>query len=230
MAGVFLLSAGLDSTVAMARFLQTEPGGLALTFDYGQRAANQEIDRAARIAAFYQVRHKAIKLPFLAEITNTALVNRGQAVPELDEADLDKTLSVTLQTAEQVWVPNRNGLFINVAAAFAESLGYAAIVAGFNAEEAVTFPDNSPQFVHTVNEALAYSTLNQVKVVSPTANLSKMEIVELGVALNIPWELVWSCYHGEHKMCGCCESCRRLIRALKAKGQNDILATLFEVL
>ncbi len=227
MAGIILLSAGLDSSVAMAQFLRSESGGLALTFDYGQRAARQEISRSQRLASHYDLEHQVIKLPFLAQITGTALVNRDQEVPEVEEQDLDRILDVTLDSAAKVWVPNRNGLFVNIAAALAESRRYEYVVAGFNAEEAATFPDNSPQFVRAVNQALSYSTLNQVKLVSPTQNLNKMEIVRLGQELEIPWDSLWSCYHGEEVMCGKCESCRRLRRALESQSLQQVAQSLF---
>jgi 7-cyano-7-deazaguanine synthase len=228
MGAVILLSAGLDSTVAMADFLRTSPGGIALTFDYGQRAAAQELSRAEKLANIYGLEQSRVSLPFLAQLTNTSLVNREAEVPQVDSQDLDKVLQVTLDSAEKVWVPNRNGLFINIAAVFAESLGYEYIIAGFNAEEAVTFPDNSPQFIKATNQALAFSTLNQVKVVSPTQNLNKMEIVQRGKDLGIPWQYLWSCYHGDERMCGGCESCQRMKRALESQGLTDILQELFQ--
>ncbi|MCQ2027257.1 7-cyano-7-deazaguanine synthase, partial [Clostridium butyricum] len=43
MAGIVLLSGGLDSTVAMALFLEKATLDLAITFDYGQRAKEKEI-------------------------------------------------------------------------------------------------------------------------------------------------------------------------------------------
>lgn len=227
MAGVILLSAGLDSTVGMAEFLQTSSGGVALTFDYGQRAAKQELSRAAKITNYYGLQHRILSLPLLAELTNTSLVNRNAEVPQLDSEDLDKVAEVTLGSAKQVWVPNRNGLFINVAAVVAESLGLEYIVVGFNAEEAVTFPDNSRQFIDAANQALTFSTRNQVKVISPTQNLNKTEIVQRGKELNIPWDYLWSCYHGKTRMCGRCESCQRLKRALKSQGHEDIIQKLF---
>lgn len=229
MPAVYLLSAGLDSAVALAKCQETDQGGLAITFDYGQRAARQEIARAAKLAVHYGLQHKVIDLEWLGEITSTALVNRDSTVPAVAEADLDKTLDVTLATAQKVWVPNRNGLFVNIAAAYAESMGLLTVVTGFNAEEAATFPDNSPQFVAASNQALAFSTLNQVKLFSPTQNLNKIEIVEEGLRLKIPWHYLWSCYHGEDIMCGKCESCQRLKRALRAKKCNHELNLLFPV-
>lgn len=213
MRSVVLLSGGLDSTVALAQARREGQVLLALTFDYGQRAAEAEIRASGRICAHYGLAHQVIKLPFLQEITHCALVNRESAVPELSAGQLDNA-DVTAQTARAVWVPNRNGLFINIAAAYAESLGAGCVVTGFNREEAQTFPDNSLDFVRAISQSLAFSTLNRVQVVSYTLMLDKKEIVALGRRLGAPLELVWSCYHGGVEMCGRCESCQRLQRAL----------------
>ena len=62
-----------------------------------------------------------------------------------------------------MWVPNRNGVFIAIAAAFAESLGADLVVTGFNAEEAATFPDNSAAFAAAATESLRFSTANGVR-------------------------------------------------------------------
>lgn len=143
----------------------------------------------------------------------------GGTVPEPDPAALDDPVHATA-SARSVWVPNRNGLLVNLAAFFAEALGCTRIVCGFNREEAATFPDNSEAFVAATNAALRRSTLCGVQVLSFTQRLSKEEIVGLGETLGVPWDLIWSCYHGGEKPCGACESCRRLARAMASRSRN----------
>jgi 7-cyano-7-deazaguanine synthase len=213
MRSIVLLSGGLDSTVSFRwAYLETELA-LALTFDYGQRAARREIESAARMCRAHDVEHRAIKLEWLAEITHTALVRKGEELPELLPSQLDD-LEAAGRTAKAVWVPNRNGVFINIAASFAESIGCDLVVVGFNAEEMRTFPDNSPQFVEAINRSLGFSTLSGVKVVSPTQDLTKVEIVRMGRRIGAPLEMVWSCYESGGEHCWRCESCLRLRRAL----------------
>jgi 7-cyano-7-deazaguanine synthase len=163
------------------------------------------------------LRHRAIELPWLADITGTALVDRASPLPGLAADELDDRQK-TLASAAAVWVPNRNGVFINVAAAFAESLGCEAVVVGFNAEEGQTFPDNTPEFAAAASAALAYSTQTHVRVVSATQHLTKAEIVALGRQLGAPLAHVWSCYEPGPEPCGKCESCLRSARAFQAQG------------
>lgn len=212
---IVLLSGGLDSAVALGAAVRNGPVLLALTFSYGQRAAAREIEAAARLASFYEVPHRVVELPFLGEITKNALVNQEMDLPDLGPAGLDDSRSLEASAAS-VWVPNRNGLFVNIAAAFAEALGAENIVAGFNAEEAVTFPDNSREFIEAANDCFRLSTRTGTKLVSFTMEMNKAEIVALGRSLGVPLEYVWSCYDGGSEPCGVCESCRRLKRALEA--------------
>jgi 7-cyano-7-deazaguanine synthase len=223
MKSVVLLSGGLDSTVSLAHALRESEVDLCLTMDYGQRSAAREINSASAIAEYYDLNHMVVDLPFLRKITFSALVNTSKAVPN-PSADLLDDPQAALDSAEAVWVPNRNGLFINAAASFAEALDCGLIVTGFNREEARTFPDNSPAFVKAANEALAFSTRNRVRVVSYTQRLDKIEIVQLGKKLNVPWRLIWSCYHGGSAMCGTCESCLRFFRAMKEAGIDGFSA------
>lgn len=217
---VILLSGGLDSTVAFKKAVDTTTVELALTFDYGQRAAKREIAAAQVMAALHYVSHSVIELPWLRGITKTALVDKKSNLPKLGADDLDGETGKTDASARAVWVPNRNGVFINIAAAYCESLEAGLIFTGFNKEEAATFPDNSPEFIDAVNGSLSYSTLNKPEVVSPTSRLDKSEIVLLGLEIDAPLEHLWSCYEGGAVMCGACESCLRLRRALDAAGIN----------
>jgi len=218
MPAVVLLSGGLDSAVNLKRALDETGVAVALTFDYGQRAAAREAAAAALMCRQLDVSHRLIGLPWLADICGTALVNERAAIPRLKPDQLEENHVTSGQTAEAVWVPNRNGVFVNIAAAFAEGLRAEMIVAGFNAEEAATFPDTSPEFVSAVNAALALSTQRKTRVVSYTQDLTKTDIVRLGREIDAPIAGIWSCYCGEPQECWRCESCARLERALREAG------------
>jgi 7-cyano-7-deazaguanine synthase len=207
--------------VAFKKELDTHGVALAITFDYGQRAAAREIEMARRICKKYGVRHLVMELSWLEEITGTALVNRGEKVPEPGEKELDEVTGKARETAHQVWVPNRNGLFINIAASYGDAFGYDRIVAGFNAEEGATFPDNSPPFVEAINGSLHYSCEKPVEVTAPVGAMDKEAIIREGLRIDAPLELSWSCYYAGEKPCGKCESCLRRARAFKRAGVKD---------
>ncbi len=212
MRAIVLLSGGLDSTVCLAFALREIEVALCLTADYGQMAAAREIAAARALAAHYGLQHAVVDLPFLSRLSEGSLFGKSP-LPEPEDSDLDDP-ETRESTARSVWVPNRNGVLVNVAASYAEALGCERIIAGFNREEAAGFPDNSPGFVDAVNTCFRYSTGNRVRLVSYTLHLDKTEIVQLGRRLEVPWNLIWSCYRGGSQPCGVCESCRRLRRAM----------------
>ncbi len=218
---VILLSGGLDSTVNFKRSVDLGEARLVLAFDYGQRSARREIAAARAMAGRYRIPFRAIRLPWLRDLTHTALVDRAKALPFPTLRGLDAAKGAAARSAKAVWVPNRNGIFIAIAAAFAESLGCCQVVVGFNAEEAATFPDNSARFIAAANRALALSTLAKIRVVCYTATEHKTGVVRMGRRISAPFDLMWSCYEGRSRMCGRCESCLRLRRALERTGNLE---------
>lgn len=216
---VVLLSSGLDSSVNLFEAHQKEQVVLSLTFDYGQKAAKKEIEYSAKLAAYLKIPHKVVPLPWFKDFKKSSLLVESEAVPTGSQVNIQNH-EQSLQTAKSVWVPNRNGIFLNIGAAFAEALGAKVVIPGFNAEEATTFPDNSEDFMKELTRSLAFSTANQVEVECYTVNLQKTDIVKKGLLLNMPWHLLWPCYFSKEKWCGECESCLRSKRAFAAANVN----------
>ena len=123
---IILLSGGLDSLVSLGVCKTEYNVELALTFDYGQKAANSEISTSKKICDYYNIKHKVIQLDWLKEITHTALVS---------DKELPEGIDNPIESAKAVWVPNRNGLFLNIAGSFADSENYTHIILGANKEE-----------------------------------------------------------------------------------------------
>jgi 7-cyano-7-deazaguanine synthase len=208
MGNIVLLSSGLDSTVNLAECIKKNEDTLALTFDYGQKSAKKEIEFSKKICRYYKIKHIILEVPYFKKFSRSSLLKENLKIPFISEKDL-KNRDKLLKSRDRVWVPNRNALFINIAACIAESLKIKYIVVGFNKEEAETFPDNSKNFLKAMNKTLSYSTLNKVKVKSYTLNLTKKEILKRGIKLNIPFQYLWVCYNGGKNFCWECESCIR---------------------
>ena len=119
---VILVSGGLDSCVNLKAAVDDGSAVLALTFDYGQKAAQREMDAAGVMCERLRVRHEVVSLPWLGELGGSALTEDGVGLPKPDEAELDDEAAAA-RSAEAVWIPNRNGIFVNVGAAYAEALG-----------------------------------------------------------------------------------------------------------
>lgn len=215
---IILLSGGLDSVVSLGLCKEKYNVELALTFDYGQKSSKEEIEASRKIAEYYNIEHKIITLDWLGEITQTALVSNDE---------LPKGIENPQESAKAVWVPNRNGLFLNIAGSFADSGNYTHIILGANKEEGQTFPDNTQEFADRINAEFEYSTLNKPKILVPLINSDKNDIVKLALENSMPLQLIRSCYKGGQKHCGECESCTRLKNALKANNDTYYTKILF---
>ena len=221
MKSIVLLSGGLDSLVSLGIKRDELNIELALTFDYGQKSLEKEIQASEKICKFYDISHKIIKLDWLKQITTTSLVSSTD-VPTGDE------LKNNVESAKKVWIPNRNGLFLNIAASYADAQNYDYILIGANREEAQTFPDNSQEFIDSINKEFEKSTLKHPKVVAPLINYDKNDIVKVALAYKVPLELTMSCYQGAEGHCGICESCLRLKHALEYNNAKKYIAELFK--
>jgi 7-cyano-7-deazaguanine synthase len=117
-------------------------------------------------------------------------------------------------------VPFRNGIFLALAAAWAEARGVRDLVCGFHVEDSPDYPDTTKAFVRAMEKAIRAGTKAAFggpapRIVAPLIGLSKPAIIRLGLRL--------SCYAGAERPCGTCSSCRFRARAWKAVGREDPL-------
>ncbi len=217
-----LLSSGLDSTCNMYLANKKSNLKLSITFDYGQKSAKREIYFSKLLSQSLNIPHKIITLDWLNQGSFGALINDTSKIPIKSQVNLD-SLKHSVNSAQAVWVPNRNGVFLNIAASIAEANHIDYVIPGFNIEEAQTFPDNSIDFLDASNNAFKYSTKGKVKVMSYTINMNKKMIVSELQKLEVNFNNIWPCYFGGENICRECESCKRFLRAqeIKVKGIVD---------
>ncbi|WP_458455550.1 7-cyano-7-deazaguanine synthase QueC [Methanobrevibacter sp.] len=215
---ISLLSGGLDCTVATSVY-DKEYEIYAITFNYGQKSFKRELQASKEICDKMNWNHEVIELPWLSQISDSSLTTSDE-IPEPEEKDLDN-IKKSEESAKSVWVPARNTVFTSIALSYAESMDAEIIIVGWNCEEGATFPDNSKEYLEKFNELIRVGSPNKIKIEAPAINLNKEEIVELGIKFGAPMELSYSCYKGEDKQCGVCESCMRRKRAFKNLGIVD---------
>jgi 7-cyano-7-deazaguanine synthase len=213
---IVILSGGLDSSANLALAKEELSVKMAITFNYGQRAAVKEIQAASQLCRHYGVTHKILEIPWVAQFGKSALIDTSLDVPTTDVKIDD--MAASGKTAAKVWVPNRNGIFLNIAAGWAEAMDCDYVIPGFNLEEASTFPDNSMDFIQALIKSFSYSTANQVQVKCYTISMMKTQILKVAIQKNLPLAMLWPCYLDGDKWCGECESCQRSKRAFKDNG------------
>ena len=213
---LIILSGGLDSTAALYMSLKNYSITCCVFFNYGQKAYKEEYKACKRLTSKLKLNLIKIDIPWPNIYSQSALTSKNIVIPELDTSDLKDKIKLK-RTALQVMVYNRNMIFISIAARIAAELNCSRLITGFNREEAQTFPDNSKEFLKSINKTLNISLKpKKVKVISPTINMTKKQIVKYCLKKDYSLNTVYSCYKGERIMCGKCESCVRLRYAVES--------------
>ena len=207
---VVLLSGGLDSTTALAVAASRGFSCHALTVRYGQLHA-VELAAARRVAERAGVaEHRVIDLD-LSPLAASALTRANIAVPK------DRSLAEIGAPGDvpATYVPARNTILLALALAWAETLGARDLFVGVNVLDASGYPDCRPEFVRAF-EALAQvaTRAGGFRVHAPLIELTKADIIRLGVSLGVDYALTHSCYDpAGDASCGRCDACQ-----LRAKG------------
>lgn len=214
---VCLLSGGLDSSTALAWAKAEGYTCFTLAFDYGQRHLRELGSALAISRAFGAEQHEVVRID-LRRFGGSALT-----------ADLDVPVTgVDPGIIPVTYVPARNTIFLAFALAYAEAREAAAIVLGINALDYSGYPDCRPEYLEAMQRVAELGTKQGVegcapRLLAPLVRLSKAEIVRLGTSLGVPWELTWSCYQGEARACGLCDSCRLRLKGFEQAGRTDPL-------
>ncbi len=201
---VILFSGGLDSTTALYWARETFSATTAMVIHYAQRHSI-EVTMARSIAQRLGVEAHFIQFP-LKDIVYSALIDRDKTIPESLAASKNEA-GVPL-----TYVPFRNGIFLSLAAAFAESREIYNIVTGFNLIDTPDYPDTTAAFTQKMEAAInqgtsASITGTQFRIHTPLIGKSKKEIIEMGMALGVDYSYSVSCYRGDEIPCLRCPSC-----------------------
>lgn len=219
---VCLVSGGMDSCVTAA-VARSENDKLAfLHISYGQRTETRELRAFHEISDHFGVVQKLIvPLAHLALIGGSSLTDQNMEVT---------AANLTGRDIPSSYVPFRNAHLLSIAASWAEVIGARKIYIGAVAEDSSGYPDCRPQFFEAFERAIDLGTKpdTQIEIKTPVIALKKSEIVRLGLRLEAPLELTWSCYKEGERACGDCDSCALRLRAFRAAGIADPIPYLLD--
>lgn len=212
---IVVLSGGLDSTVLLAECVAEcgKDNIKAISVNYGQRHV-RELDAARKIATMFDVEHKVVDLSALRPLLNGSSQTSDIPVPHGHYAEENMKLTV---------VPNRNMLLLAVAGCFAISVKADAIAYAAHAGDHAIYPDCREEFVAPLAEALRNADWHIVELERPFLQMTKSDIVKLGVKLNASSVLAssYSCYEGKELHCGLCGTCQERRVAFRDAGFPD---------
>ncbi len=222
MKALVLVSGGVDSTTCLAMAVKEygHENVVALSIYYGQRH-KKEIESANAVTKYYDVEHITLDLSTMFKFSDcTLLEHSDQEIPKESYAE---QISKTDGNPVSTYVPFRNGLFLSSASAIALSKGCSKIYYGAHSDDAAgnAYPDCSQDFNEAMNKAIYEGSGHQLNIEAPFIGIPKKEVVRIGLSLNAPYHLTWSCYEGNEKACGKCGTCIDRLAAFKANGVED---------
>ena len=221
---VVLSSGGLDSTTCLALAVNKlgAENVAALSISYGQRHA-KELQAAQNVAHFYNVPHYQLDAAQIFEHSNSALMN--SSTQALDSSSYADQMKNNHSNKISTYVPFRNGLFLSMAASFADSLfdEPVELFIGVHSDDVAgsAYPDCSAQFVAAMSAAVRIGTYEKIRLNAPFLCQSKADIVKVGLELGAPYHLTWSCYERGEVPCGQCATCLDRAKAFKLNGVKD---------
>ncbi len=238
---VVLLSGGIDSSTTLAAAKRDGFTTYALTIDYNQRH-KIELTAACKIAKHLEVeQHKIIFLDLrtfggsaltsnltvpknrtLSDIVNPAIAWKAGILEKLTEKE------ILPQGIPLTYVPARNTIFLALALAWAEVLDAFSIFIGANAIDYSGYPDCRPEFIQAFQQTANLGTKRGIEgapfqIKAPLINMTKAEIIQLGVSLGVDYSLTFSCYDPSPRgeACGACDSCLIRRRGFLEAGIPD---------
>ncbi|MGH2639051.1 MAG: 7-cyano-7-deazaguanine synthase, partial [Rhabdochlamydiaceae bacterium] len=126
------------------------------------------------------------------------------------------------ENMKQTVVPFRNGIMISIAVGYAESIGASVVAYGNHAGDHAIYPDCRPKFFEAMFEAAYAGTFARIKLSSPFLNITKTDIVRIGVLLGVPYDLTYSCYKAlGPSHCGVCGACTERKEAFRDSRVPD---------
>lgn len=221
-----LNSGGVDSTTCVGLAVEKYGKGNVITASlyYGQKH-DKELECAKRIADYYGVRHIEEDISNVMKYAGNVctLVKNGK---DIEHASYAEQIAENGEGRVATYVPFRNGLLLAIAAAYADSLfpnEKVEIFYGAHADDAAgrAYADCSPEFAEAMDKAINIGTYGNITINRPLINLNKAGVVKIGLGLNVPYELTWSCYEGGEKQCGTCGTCIDRKAAFEANGVKD---------
>ena len=211
MKAVIILSGGMDSTTLLYDLISQGYEVYAVTFDYNQKH-KKEIRCAERTCKKLQIPHKIVDISVMNDLASSCLTRDQWEVPEGSYAE---------DSMKQTVVPNRNMVFMSLAASYAIGIGANYLFYAAHSGDHTIYPDCRPVFVSAMGTAFRLCDWNDVILQAPYLYLTKADIVKRGISLGVDYSMTWTCYKGGELSCGKCGSCNERLAAFREARAVD---------
>ncbi len=217
---VVLLSGGMDSSTLLVAALRDGYDVQALTLFYGQRH-QIEIDSARAVANYFKVPHRVADI---LPATNNLLQGSALLGTEMEMPHghyEDESMRVTV-------VPGRNTILLSLAFGFAASIDAQVVAYAAHAGDHAIYPDCRKEYVRAMQEVFKLGHYSPIRLWVPFLDMDKGDILTVGLAWKVPYELTWTCYdpqgpdpYGDYAACGKCGACQERLEGFAKAGVKD---------
>jgi 7-cyano-7-deazaguanine synthase len=191
--GLLMASGGLDSTVLAYKLLSEGKNIIPLFINYGQHFHKTEEERFLEVLP-----PKFIKNYQKIDVSDVFKNSHSIMVKKID-------LTKEKATDNDVFLPYRNMYLLSSAIAFASSISVKDVYSAFINSNHAKEIDATSNFLDYISNY--FQTIGDVKLHMPLRNMTKTEVLKLGINLASPVERTFSCQVYEHVHCGACANC-----------------------
>jgi len=224
-----LFSGGQDSATCLAWALETFDHVETIGFEYGQR---HDIEMRCRLEVREAIRDA---FPHWAEKLGGDHIINLAGLGQISETSLTREVEIGVHEngLPTTFVPGRNLIFLNYAAALGWRRGFSDLVAGMCEADFSGYPDCRKETLDTQMKAISLGLDRSFNLHTPLMFLSKSGAWELAKALGQETlvEIIrthsHTCYKGVHSVlhawgygCGDCPACE-----LRANGWSEYRST-----
>lgn len=202
---VILLSGGLDSSTLL-HYVKNKLNCRALhalTIHYGQKHERETACASMQARGAGVAVHRQVDLACFGELVASASVLTDPLTPvpafaALKPGQLDQP---------PTYVPNRNMLFLALAAAYAEANDIGDVFYGAQTQDRYGYWDCTQKFLEHMNAVLGLNRRHTIVLHAPFMHMGKSEVLKIGLDLGVNYAETWSCYCGQQTACGVCPAC-----------------------
>lgn len=248
---IVLSSGGLDSLVVLKWAIEIfgKENTYSLDMFYNQNHSI-EMTCSKNIAEHFGVKRLEIDISDIFKYSDSAML-KGHS-DRIEKKSYAEQIYGEGGTGERhsvsTYCPNRNAVLIQAAGAVAISVGASYVCIGAHADDAAgaAYKDCTKSFFEAQDRALREGTDPEVRLLDPIIDFTKIQNVELGLALGLTEEefaMSFSCYDPVpvyeydnvvykprligYRQCGSCGTCIDRIEALKSNNLNPFLDKIY---
>jgi queuosine biosynthesis protein QueC len=205
---LLLASGGLDSTVLAYKLLAAGKKVMPVFLRYGQHFADTEFNTLLDVLPPKLLSHvKVINIEDIFKNSKSRMIEEPNLW--LDEV-----------SADDLYLPYRNLLFLSIASSVAQTMGIGEVYSAFINSNHAKEIDCSKEFFDKLSGMLSENGTVQIEM--PFRDFSKADVIKLGIDLDVPVALTYSCQANSTTPCGVCPNCVDRLAGFESFQETNI--------